>query len=245
MSSSSSPSNKTSAQLFHSDLGLRKYTREQWDARLAETAFSRATLDKLIMNHLIANGYESTARRFKQEANLKTDADLDTLSVRRQIMTHIRNGDIEEAIVAINDMDPELLDTNSSLHFALLRLQLIELIKRGSQDGNIKPALEFASNNLSQRAPKNPEFLADLEKAMALLCFPHEHLVPQLQELMDPKLRRVIAEQVNQALMERQQINVELQIGNLVRLWGWGEDSLTEYCSFPPLRREDLFYKTK
>lgn len=195
------------------------------------------------MNYLIIHGYQSTAQRFSQEADIDTPVDPSSLGDRRQVMALIQDGRIQEAIEKINDIDPELLDTNPSLHFSLLRLQLIELIREGfnSNDGNVQPAIDFAMAHLSQRAPNNPQFLADLEKTMALLCFPPDSLIPQLKELMDVKLRKEIANKVNLALMTNQGVQGEPRIHNLINLWSWGEALLSEKVNFPRLERKDLF----
>lgn len=127
-----------------------------------------------------------------------------------------------------------MLDTNPSLHFSLLRLELIELIRTctSSPDGDIGPALSFATTHLAPRAPGNPAFLQDLERTMALLCFPPESLAPPLAELMDPALRRKVAEEVNKAVLALQNWMKEAKIRGLVRLRGWAEQRLP---GLPPM----------
>lgn len=128
----------------------------------------------------------------------------------------------------------QLLDTNPSLHFSLLRLQLIELIRTctSSPDGDIGPALAFATTQLAPRAPGDPAFLQDLECTMALLCFPPESLAPPLAELMDPALRRNVAAKVNEAILESQAWTKEARIRGLVRLRGWADQNLP---GLPPM----------
>ena len=41
-------------------------------------------------------------------------------------------GSIQEAVELVNDVDPEILDTNSTLFFHLQQQQLLELIKEAS-----------------------------------------------------------------------------------------------------------------
>lgn len=40
------------------------------------------------------------------------------------------SGSIQEAVELVNDVDPEILDTNSTLFFHLQQQQLLELIKQ-------------------------------------------------------------------------------------------------------------------
>ncbi|KAK9465944.1 CTLH/CRA C-terminal to lish motif domain-containing protein [Lipomyces arxii] len=190
------------------------------------------------MNYLIIEGYQSAALKFAQEANISSSVALDSIDDRMKIRASIHAGDIQNAIERINDLNPELLDTNPELHFALLRLQLVELIKKctATPNGDIQPILNFASIHLASRAQKNPAFLADLEKTMALLCFSPDNLVPQLVELIDPSLRRQVAARVNEAILEAQGVMREAKMRGLVRLWGWAENALRqEKVDFPSL----------
>jgi glucose-induced degradation protein 8 len=116
------------------------------------------------------------------------------------------------------------------LHFALLRLQLIELIRKSLASNNLDlaPALSFATNHLAPRAPTNPDFLLDLEKTMALLIFAPDNLTPDLQELLDPSLRQQIANRVNKAILEQQGQHREARLRNLVRLRSWAEEKAKE-----------------
>lgn len=124
----------------------------------------------------------------------------------------------------------QLLDTDDSLHFSLLRLQLIELIRACTSNptGNtnspdISAALQFATTHLAPLAPTNPTFLADLERTMALLIFPTDNLAPQLAELIDPQLRKSVANRVNEAILSSQGARREAQIRKLVRMRAWSE----------------------
>ena len=58
---------------------------------------------------------------------------------------------------------------------------------------------------------------------MALLIFPSENLSPQLAELVDPHLRSVVANRVNEAILHAQGARREAQIRKLIRLRAWSE----------------------
>ncbi|KAK9432868.1 CTLH/CRA C-terminal to lish motif domain-containing protein [Lipomyces doorenjongii] len=221
----------------------RGYNREQWESKLDSVKVSKANLNALVMNYLIIEGYQSAALKFAQEANISSSVALDSIDDRMQIRAAIHAGAIQEAIERINDLNPELLDTNPELHFSLLRLQLIELIRKctASPNGDIQPVLSFATTHLASRAQKNPVFLTDLERTMALLCFPQDSLAPQLAELMDPSLRRQVAARVNEAILEAQGVMREAKMRGLVRLWGWAENALRqEKVDFPSLDLKNI-----
>ena len=116
------------------------------------------------------------------------------------------------------------------MHFALLRLQLVELIRScsSSSDGDISPALEFATSQLAPRAPTNPQFLEDLERTLSLLIFPSENLAPSLAPLLQPDLRKDIATKVNEAILQNQGAHKEARLRNLVKLRAWAEQKARE-----------------
>ncbi|KAK6333474.1 hypothetical protein TWF718_011283 [Orbilia javanica] len=177
----------------------------------------------IVMNYLIIGGYPSAAMKFAQEAGLESQMDLSSIEKRNQICTSIHHGDIKTAIERINDFEPELLEMHPGLHFALLRLQLIELIRRSMEDNDIVPALTFAQEYLAPRAPQYPEFLRDLEHTMALLCFPPNQLSTPLKKLLDPDMRKQVATMVNQTILASQEVSPEAKIGRLVKLRAWVE----------------------
>jgi len=121
------------------------------------------------------------------------------------------------------------------LHFSLLRLQLIELIRACTSKPNgstnspdISAALQFATTHLAPLAPTNPNFLADLERTMALLIFPTDNLAPQLADLIDPQLRKAVAKRVNEAILSSQGARREAQIMKLMHMRVWAEKMAKE-----------------
>lgn len=133
----------------------------------------------------------------------------------------------------------KILDQDSSLHFSLLRLQLVELIRTctSSPSADITPALTFATTHLAPRAPTNPEFLEDLERAMALLIFPADNLAPPLAALLDPNLRRDVAKRVNEAILASQG-ETKAKLSDLVKLRAWAEQKAREVKRDLPERIE-------
>lgn len=123
----------------------------------------------------------------------------------------------------------QILDDDKALHFSLLRLQLVELIRScKAADGDISPALKFATEHLGPRAPTNPQFLEDLERTMALLLFPNDQLEPHIAALLQPNLRREAADSVNKAILERQSKRREAAIRSLVKMRAWAENAARE-----------------
>lgn len=129
----------------------------------------------------------------------------------------------------MTDFGDQILDEDKALHFSLLRLQLVELIRTcNATGGDIQPALTFATEQLGPRAPTNPKFLEDLERTMALLLFPADSLEAPLAALLQPDLRREVADGVNRTILERQSQRREAAIRHLVRMRVWAENTSRE-----------------
>jgi glucose-induced degradation protein 8 len=144
----------------------------------------------------------------------------------------------------------KILDRNTRLHFSLLRLQLVELIRASfttTDKEAVAKAIEFAQQNLAPYATVDPQFKNDLERAMALLIVPRESWnqpaasqatepsgtpAPNdfgaLSELVDPSLRVKVAKDVNEAILQSQDQAREAKIRYLVRARAWAENLARE-----------------
>lgn len=205
-----------------------------FDRRVEDIKSPKSDINALILDYLTMEGYPNAAANFSKEANLPAHQDKASIQARQEIQNSIHSGRIQVAIETLNDLDPEILDEDKALHFALLRLQLVELIRTCNvTGGDIQPALKFATEQLGPRAPTNPLFLEDLERTMALLLFPSDSLEPRLASLLQPDLRREVADSVNRAILERQSQRREAAIRHLVRMRVWAENTARE-------KRKDL-----
>ncbi|GAA6062308.1 hypothetical protein JCM10212_006860 [Sporobolomyces blumeae] len=145
-------------------------TPQDWASRLAAQPISKHDLNSLVADYLFTEGYLDAAVHFAHEAGLDPShptQDFDSIRARRDIRAAVQRGEIERALDKVVELDPEILDHNPSLHFALLQQHLIELIR---QD-RLVDALEFAQAELAPRGQEHVEFLDELEKTMALLAF--------------------------------------------------------------------------
>ena len=124
----------------------------------------------------------------------------------------------------------QILDQDTPLHFSLLRLQLVELIRTCTSitNGDISPALDFATTHLAPRAPTNPEFLQDFERTMALLIFPPTDLASPLAALLEPSLRKDVAKRVNEAILSSQGERTKSKLLELVKTRAWAEKKARE-----------------
>jgi len=184
------------------------------------------------MDYLVIEGYKSAAEEFSQEANLTPPMDFESIESRMDIREALQRGDVEDAITRVNDLNPEILDTNPALYFRLQQQKLIEYIRHG----RIADALQFAQDELAPRGEENPEFLAELERTMALLAFDSVANPPAtIGELLSPAQRLKTAGEVNAAILESLSQGKEVKLVGLLKLLCWGESMLEEKAEFPKL----------
>lgn len=88
---------------------------------------------------------------------------------------------------------------------------------------DFRPALEFATTELSPRAPTDPQYLAALERTMALMIYEKDKMPVHMKELLDLKLRETVAGEVNKAILASQGMKPEARIRELVRARAWAE----------------------
>lgn len=176
----------------------------------------------MILDYLTLEGYSQAAANFSREANMRAQQENSEIAQRQQILSFIHKGEIESAINALNRMKPQILDSNNSLHFALLRLQLVELIRESINTGSdYKPIIEFAQEQLAPRAATRPKFLTELEDTMVMLFFAPDKMPDAQKQLLSPDLRREVAESVNEAMLGYQTNALRY----LVKMRAWAEKS--------------------
>ncbi|KAF8560284.1 hypothetical protein OG21DRAFT_1452215 [Imleria badia] len=208
--------------------------KDEWERRLHEVQVTKHDLNRLIMDYLVIEGYKSAAQEFSDEAGITPPVDFESIESRMVIREALQRGDVEEAITRVNDLNPEILDTNPSLYFHLQQQKLIEYIR----DGHIAEALQFAQDELAPRGEESPEFLAELERTMALLAFDSSSSAPSaITDLLSPAQRMKTAGEVNAAILDSFSQGKEVKLVQLLKLLCWGESMLSERAEFPKVTR--------
>lgn len=190
-------------------------------------------LNRLVMDYLVIEGYKDAAQRFSVETGLSPQVDLESIENRMIIRAAIQRGDVEDAIGRVNELDPEILDTNPLLFFHLQQQRLIELIRAGS----IPEALRFASEELAPRGEEFPHLLPELEKTMALIAFDLPTTdgsaagsnleAPQyIAELLSPSQKLRTAGELNAAILASQSQGSDPKLPQMLRLMAHGEKLL-------------------
>ncbi|POS78482.1 hypothetical protein DHEL01_v203118 [Diaporthe helianthi] len=199
--------------------------RHAFEQRVVDMSMPKSDINALILDYLTVEGYPQAAANFSKEANLQPMQEDPAIRARQEIRNLIHQGHIQDAIESLNGLDPEILDQDPHLHFSLLRLQLVELIRK-SRDGDksVMHAIQFARDQLGPRASRQPAFLKPLENTMAILLYPRDSLKPEQAAIMHPNLRRDVSDMVNKAIMQRQTQRTEAALRHLLKVRAWSED---------------------
>ena len=83
--------------------------QDLWNSQMSQVHVCREELNKLIMNYQILEGHKEGALTFQRESGVQADEiDLDLIDARVMVKSLINQGEIESAIRAINDLNPEV-----------------------------------------------------------------------------------------------------------------------------------------
>jgi hypothetical protein len=65
-------------------------------------------INALILDYLTTEGYPSAAAKFSKEANLRPQQEEESVRARQQIQHSIHLGSIQDAIDALNELEPQV-----------------------------------------------------------------------------------------------------------------------------------------
>jgi hypothetical protein len=77
-------------------------------------------INALILDYLTTEGYPSAAAKFSKEANLRPNQEEESVKARQRIQHSIHLGSIQDAIEALNDLEPQVSPCNYSFQSFLL-----------------------------------------------------------------------------------------------------------------------------
>ncbi|KAF8029881.1 hypothetical protein BT93_E2334 [Corymbia citriodora subsp. variegata] len=215
------------SMLFSMGSSKKVITKEEWEKRLNDVKIRKEDMNKLVMNFLVTEGYVDAAEKFRMESGTE-HIDLTTITDRMAVKKAVQCGNVEDAIEKVNDLNPEILDTNPQLFFHLQQQRLIELIR----NGKVEEALEFAQEELAPRGEENQSFLEELERTVALLAFEDVSNCP-VGDLLDMSQRLKTASEVNAAILTSQSHEKDPKLPSLLKMLVWAQNQLDEKAVYP------------
>lgn len=205
------------------------YTK--WEEKVKSYHLPRAEINKLVMEYLVKEGFKDAVLSFSEETGIDPEVNMNSMDDQIKIRDAIEGGRIQDAVEMVNNVDPEILDTNQTLYFHLQQQQLLELIKAG----DMSRMLEYACSELSARGEENPSFLDELEQSLSLLAFEDPKSSPFSKLLQNSQKLKLISE-VNAALLTSQDQDPSSKLVTLMKLVLWSQGHLDKKgLSFPKL----------
>jgi len=187
---------------------------EDWKDLLVKQKTQRRTMDEIVMNYFIVNGFKEVAEAFVKDTGMKPGVPLDSIQNRMEIRKAILEGDIPKAIDKINELNPKLLANQEKIYFMLQQQRIIELIRQGPE--KIDECLKFARTELAPKAAKNDELLAEMEKVMALLLF-SDPVNSSVGDLLSNERKEKVVVALNDAVLTSQCQSKDPELLHLLR----------------------------
>ncbi|KAF8391393.1 hypothetical protein HHK36_023697 [Tetracentron sinense] len=228
----------------------RMFTREEWEKKLEDVVIRKEDMNELIMDFLVTEGYTHAAEKFEIESRTKH---------RMAVKKAIQDGNVEDAIERVNNLNPKILETNPELDFHLQQQRLIELIRNKKED----EALDFAKKVLAPKSEENivrhdcnvsllsgldkkkcpflefddvvyaiHSFLEALERTISLLAFEDASNCP-VGELLHISHRLKTASEVNEAILTSQSHEKESKLSSFLKMLIWTQNQLDEKATYP------------
>jgi len=203
------------------DQSLSDIVSEKWIEEMGKMKISSHTMNKLVMDYLVREGYKEAAEKFEKEAQVEVLPKVEKLEQKTEIKNAILNGEIKKAISLINDLCPGLLDENHFLLFNLQLQQLIEFIRLKQSE----EAIKFAQENLTVIINDNEKYLEPLERVMSLLVYDDVSNSP-FKDLVTVPQRHKVWRAVNKVFMSKQNESQPPKLTELVCILNWSQDQL-------------------
>lgn len=211
--------------LFPDYLELQR--NQSWASdQKSDSHIPRCSMNKLVMDYLITEGFKEAAEKFRKEAGIPPsgdkNSDLSSMDNRIKIRDCIQAGRISEATAMVHQLHPELLDDDRYLFFHLQQQQLIELIR----ESRVEDAIRFASEQLAERGEEDPAVLEELERTLALLAFEDPHQSP-FSDLLSHSHRQKVASELNAAILKAEHAeHTQPRLATVLKLLLWAQGEL-------------------
>ncbi|XP_006838697.2 glucose-induced degradation protein 8 homolog [Amborella trichopoda] len=150
----------------------------------------------VVLSYLVHNCFKGTAETFIASTGMKHPADYPIDIDRRKPIFHCAmEGDGLKAIELTELLAPNLLEETRDLHFDLLSLHYVELVR----SRKCTEALQFAQANLTSFG-KIEKYVEKLEDLLALLAYDEPEKSPMFH-FLSKDYRQEVAESLNRALL--------------------------------------------
>ncbi|KAK1263476.1 hypothetical protein QJS04_geneDACA009517 [Acorus gramineus] len=159
-------------------------------------SISDGDVRKVVLSYLVHNCFNETAEAFIACTGMKKPLDYPVeMEKRKLIFRFALEGNALKAIELTKELAPNLLEENKDLHFDLLSLHFVDLVR----SRKCTEALEFAQNQLTPFG-KVQKYVGKLEDFMALLAYEEPEKSPMFH-LLSLDFRQNVADGINRAIL--------------------------------------------
>lgn len=160
------------------------------------TTINDDDIHNIVLSYLVHNCYKDTVESFITTTGMKKPTDhIEDMEKRKRVYMLALEGDALKAIELTEQLAPGLLDKSKDLHFDLLTLHFVELVR----SRRCTEAVEFAKTNLTPFGDVQ-KCVDKLEDFMALLAYEEPEKSPMFN-LLSFEYRQLVAECLNRAIL--------------------------------------------
>lgn len=153
-------------------------------------------IHNIVLSYLVHNCFKGTVDSFISSTGLKQPENcLEDMEKRKRIFRYALEGNALEAIELTEQLAEGLLVKNEDLHFDLLSLHFVKLVRARK----CTEALEFAQSKLTLFG-KVQKYVEKLEDFMALLAYEEPEKSPMFH-LLSLDYRQHVADNLNRAIL--------------------------------------------
>ncbi|XP_042411970.1 glucose-induced degradation protein 8 homolog isoform X1 [Zingiber officinale] len=157
---------------------------------------SDSDVHSIILSYLMHNCFKETAETFLSCTGMSQPVDYFVdMDKRKKIIHYAVEGNALKAIELTEQLVPNLLEDNKDLHFDLLSLHFIDLVR----SKNSNEALEFAQTKLVPFG-NTAKYVEKLKEFVTLFAYEEPEKSP-IFHLLSPEYRENVADSLNRAIL--------------------------------------------
>lgn len=145
---------------------------------VAINVWKKKRLDRLLVDHLLRDGYYEAAAKLTKQAGLENLTNMELFMVARRVETSLGAGDTSKCLAWCHDNKSKLRKLKSTLEVKLRQQEFIELVKQNRKLDAIYHARKYLSNIEDSQ-------LRELEHIMGLLAHPLDTQKEPYKHLLD------------------------------------------------------------
>uniref|UniRef100_A0A6G1SLS1 E3 ubiquitin-protein transferase MAEA n=1 Tax=Aceria tosichella TaxID=561515 RepID=A0A6G1SLS1_9ACAR len=154
---------------------------------VALNVWKKTRLDRLLVDHLLRDGYYETAAKLTRKSGLENLTNMELFMTARRVETSLEAGDTSKCLAWCHENKSKLRKLKSTLEFKLRQQEFIELIKKDRRSDAIFHCRKYLSNF---EEPQRGEF----EHMMALIALPLDTQIEPYRRLLDKSRWKTLVE---------------------------------------------------